>query len=72
MRKKFHWNVTLQSETGEIVERKVSAYWDPEAPDAAEAIMRAGRVEAWMASGKQIQFAPISATRIEDTEALAA
>ena len=64
-RQKYHWNVTLQADTGEIVERTVSAFWDPEQEGVREAVMAAGKAEAWWASRKQTEYAAISASLLD-------
>lgn len=75
MRTKNHWNVTLQRDDGQIVEQRVSAFWDPAQEGCNEAVMRTGKAEAWAASNRQHEFAPISAALIGadgEPEAIAA
>lgn len=60
---KHCWNVTLQRDDGQVIERPVSAYWDPDRDDTPEAIGNAGRAEAHMASGKKHEFAVIAVAR---------
>lgn len=62
-RTKHQWTVTLQRNDGKVVERPVSAYWDPERDDTPEAIGNAGRAEAHMAADKKFDFAVISVAR---------
>lgn len=45
-RKKFHWKVPIQTETGRTLERDVFAFWDPEAISTKEAVARAAAIEA--------------------------
>jgi hypothetical protein len=53
------WTVKLQAQTGEIVDRTVSAFWSNEYEFVKEAIGMAAAVGAWMDSGKEIEFIPV-------------
>lgn len=64
-RKMHRWNVQLQSATGEMVNEKVSAFWDPEHETTAEAVGHTAVIQAWARAGKRTEraiqsFAPIS------------
>lgn len=64
MRKKYEWNVTLQREDGQIVDRKVRAYWDPEQEGCSEAVAVTAAAEAWWEGKKAYSFAPIAASLV--------
>lgn len=59
-RKKYRWNCVLQAETGEMAERTIEAYWDPEKV-TSESIAKTAAAEEFMARGKTKRYAGISA-----------
>lgn len=60
---KHSWNVTLQRDDGEVIERPVHAFWDPDRDDTPDHIGIAAKAEAHMASGKRHEFAVIAVAR---------
>lgn len=66
MRTKNRWNVTLQREDGKVVETKFETFWRADQEDSADAVMNAAQAQAYISSGKQYRFSPISAALIED------
>lgn len=59
-RKMHVWTVQLQSNTGQVTQREVRAFWDPEHDLTEQSVRDAARIEAHMESGKRVEYAPIS------------
>ena len=58
------WKVTLQSADGQVVEREVKAHWNPEHTGTQSAVLGAAKAEAYMDSGKKMEFAALTAELI--------
>jgi hypothetical protein len=54
----FEWDCTIQSDTGEVKQRKLKAFWSPEKTESASVALAAAAMET-KASGKK--HVPISA-----------
>ena len=68
-RRKYHWTVTLQADTGEIVEQPVTAFWDPGKEGTSEAIGNTAKAEAWQQHNQKVQFHVIAVARDEEKAA---
>lgn len=49
-RKRFRWNVTLASSSGEVTEAQVENYWSPEYEGISEEVARACAAEKTVAA----------------------
>ena len=58
------WKVTLQAADGQVVERELRARWNPEHTGTNAAVLGAAKAEAYMAAGKKMEFAALSAELI--------
>jgi hypothetical protein len=67
-RKPHEWEVTLQSEKGEVSKVKATAHWDPNWEGVKDAIAEATAITAWLKShkvaDKRTRFLPISASLV--------
>lgn len=61
-RKANVWDVVIQSETGQTLERKFRAFWDPTKENVtSESIATAAAAMEFVATGKKARFVGISA-----------
>jgi hypothetical protein len=59
-RKKFSYTVTLQAQSGEIIEHEIKNYWSPAYEGIKEAIGSCAASLLWLKSGKKLTFEVIS------------
>lgn len=66
MRPMHKWNVVLQREDGEIIEREYLAPWNPEKDFVTpESIAQACAAEEYVRRGAKVQYAPVSAQLVK-------
>lgn len=70
-RKRFKWNVTLQQQTGAIVETVFQSYWSPNFEGVADLVSLSAAAKAWFEScphdaSKRIGHAPIAAALVTE------
>lgn len=66
------WNVEMQREDGQIVNRTVRANWDPGHALTGESVAQAARAEAWWETKKQFDFHVLTVRREPEPEPIAA
>lgn len=55
-RQPFIWEVKLQSQDGQEITEKVSAFWSPAYEGVKESIALAARCKAWLRNKKKVTF----------------
>lgn len=50
----FHWDCTLQSETGDVVQRKFSSFWSPEKTESSSVATACAAMETHRSAKKHV------------------
>jgi hypothetical protein len=54
------WAVKLQSAAGEVIDVEFKSYWSPSYEGIKAIVGEAAAAKAFLESGKQIEYAPVS------------